>query len=211
MAKRYKLVSEALFSKLLGTQPLESAQMKTEQNDILTSREIPDELKPILYRDYSRRQQDFRKQEEAKPLLVTTTSTEQKEKPVAPEPERKKPNGPPKMPALKNLTKAGSAVADYLPLIGVTWNPELKTVVDGVATEFNIKDVVSALSSKAKYDSKKAIHPVIRQIAMKIRADGAPNPEGHLSDRMIKTLRGQSGGRLRKKLIRAKCIKWECF
>src|ERR1700760_3217953 len=109
MARRYKLITEEMFSKLLGSQPHQEEQIKSEQTHILTSKEIPDEIKPALYRDLSRQQQDFRKMEEAKPLLVETKNEPFNQKAVA-EPKRQKTSKPP----LKNLTKQLPKIVQYL-------------------------------------------------------------------------------------------------
>jgi len=195
MARRMKLVSEALFSKLLGSQPFEENQLRSEQTDILASKEIPEEIKPALYRDFSRQLTDHRRYEASKPLLVQSKKASKKPDDDPPADTYVPPPPPPPIPPpilvpLKNLKFWTARMAEYLLRLGVTWTRNYKTIVNGEMTDSDINDVVPAMTSHAQYMKKRHVRGTVHKIKQLMKADGAPDPKGYMTPMRIISLMG---------------------
>jgi len=204
MAKRMKLVSEALFTKLMGTQPFEEAKIAKEQTNVLTNDDIPDDIKAILYRDYMRQIGHQRTFDENRPLYVTTktgasTSATQTSSSADAETntavktfeaaststDTAKP-----VPLIKNIDTQGIMTAKFLNLIGITWDFEYNIVMPrGFAPiQADVRNVIKALSHERYYNT---LTPGMLEVTDWIKSGNhGVSPYGYLKANIIQKITG---------------------
>ena len=202
MARRFRLLTEALFTKLLNSQQNTEQDLKEEQTHILSSKDIPDEIKPVLYRDVTRNQQDFRKTEEQKPLLVQTATVPVATASVSPVTPKETPVSKPRntTPMLKKLSSLRSKTARFLSNLGMRWTSDYKVIIPPNTTlDVDVHDVIKSFAAQLQYDKLPSTHEAVRTLVGLASAPGAPDPHQYLTQTRIKQLFGTRGSGIKKK------------
>ena len=157
-----KLVSEALFNKLLGSQHEEESKIIHARESVTENVEIPDEIKAVLYRGYTRQLQDHHKHEESKPLLVKNVSEQ-----LAPVATTSSSSGSSRQRTTTTTTATASAqttqtgdvptplkgldprmtkITKLLQQLGFSWNAAMDVIYKGQNLDCHILPIVQALS-----------------------------------------------------------------